>query len=142
MAFFRRSSNGVLALLVSSLVLVCATGLAAEKTKRKKELATNPDGVDNIDGEIVEFAAVDTNTGRTVGFRFRSQGGALYNLDARPKLIGTADTGRKRHLKLTFNADSPLPGTYLFERHEKVKWSGQYTVGVTKWALSLAIVDQ
>ena len=135
-------SSGAFVLLIVSVVLVCLTGFAADKTKRKKDRETNPDGVDNIDGAIVEFVAVDTNTGRTVGFRFRSQNGALYDLNARPKLIGVADTGRKRHLKLTFNADSPLPGTYLFERYEKVKWSGQYTVGVTKWALSLAVVDE
>jgi hypothetical protein len=138
----RRISSGLLILLVASLILHCAAGFAADKLKRKKQLETNADGVENIDGGIIQFAAVEANTGRTVAFRFRAKDGVLYDLNSPPKLIGLADTGRKRHLKLTFNNDSPLPGTYKFERHEKVKWSGEYTVGVSKWALSLAIVDR
>jgi hypothetical protein len=123
-------------------MLISALGLAADKPNRKKPPETNPDGVENIEGAIVEFAAVDSGTGRTVGFRFRSVEGVLYDLGSPARLIGTAETGNKGHLRITFNNNSPLPGTYKFMRQRKGHWNGDYQVGATKWALRLAVVDR
>lgn len=128
-------------LLLSS---VPASAALAAKPKKKPldERATveNPDGDDNIDGAVWEFAFTHPVTAEKRHFRFRAANGIFY--DGLDQVIGTTRIKKKGVSVLTFNDKSSMPGVYTMKRRRVGYWSGEQKVDDVKWSLSLTCVDR